>query len=181
MQGGSSIEKSKYPQRIQRFLGNLIHEALSRAALGSLDFALVWQEQLNKLAEHSQKDLQNFPDLQKEAAAEVSTLVQSEAWSDLLSDSKLVQPEMKIIHLREQKLMVGSCDLYIQKKSGEIVIVEWKTMTADQESQLYDLAHKFGFFRQLAQYVQAVQALYPSTNVKGYLWFTKNDRPYLLS
>lgn len=178
---GVSLEKSKYPQHIQRFFGNLIHEALNHAALGSLDFTLVWREQLSKLTVHSQNDLEKFPDLQAEAAAEVLQLIKSDAWSGLMMDVEIVKPEMKIIHLKQQNLMVGACDLYIQKKSGEIIIVEWKTMNADQDEQFYELAHKFGFFRQLAQYVQAVQALYPSVKVQGYLWFTKNDRPYLLS
>ncbi len=108
--------------------------------------------------------------------AEIAKVCSSPHWLELLHDAKAIHPELRIVQLRKNKLMVGACDLYVEKNSGEILVVEWKTMSPRPNSELMNFAVQNGFTQQLNQYLRAVRALKPQAQVTGWLWFTKSEK-----
>jgi len=171
-------EKSSEMPFQRRFVGLVVHEALAKEALGELySFENIWKTHLNVMNASECSVLLKNVHLEKQCRNEVLNIVRSEAWKQLFEDLETVVPEFRIVQLRKQKLLMGSCDLFLQKKSGEISIVEWKTADVPVDVDLYEFAQQMGFVKQLSLYVDAVKALHSGKNVSGLVWFTKYDRP----
>jgi hypothetical protein len=163
---------------LRRFLGLVIHDALAQEAVGAkYDFKSLWQLQASKLSQNGRSVLATRKELEIQALTEVQNLIHSQAWKELFSDLTRCYPEYRIVQLHKQKMMVGSCDLYLEKRTGEVFIVEWKTANPSPDLDLQDFAQQMGFTKQVRQYINAMSALKPKANITGLLWFTKYDKP----
>ncbi len=162
------------PSFIQRFMGVVIHAALAQLSQRiAIDFPRIWESEVKKLPYYERTQLQESQHLLDVARNDVARVCNSREWQDLISDAKVIYPELRMVHFRKTILVVGCCDLYVEKNNGDIHLVEWKTMQIPADTDVQDFALANGFVQQLDQYVRTIKTMRPKSKVRACLWFTK--------
>jgi len=86
---------------------------------------------------------------------------------ELFADIKNSHSEFRMVQLQKQKLVIARCDLFLEKDSGELVILDWKTDDPPLGADLYNFAYEKGFVRQLRTTKQMLADMKPGSKVTG--------------
>ena len=105
--------------------------------------------------------------------------LRQDSWLVQLRDSaRRIETELPIVFQRDDELVLGSLDLLVERPDGTLLIIDYKTtrFTAAAKSlsdaELKRFCRERHYDQQLADYCEAIAAIYPEQKVTAAVYFT---------
>lgn len=102
-----------------------------------------------------------------------------ELWQNIISQAVRLEPELPFILPKSQTLVSGRIDLVVHRTDGSILVVDFKTTRFERTIRLNNdgpelqrFCQERGYWSQLEDYLEAVQALYQRRTEGGILFTT---------
>ena len=163
-------------EALKALIGTFIHKTFELYCKGQdLNLELLWQQDLasdlvfirERLSEKRRENLKNS------VLAEIEINLNSEDFKKLLADSEEILPELPVVHMQGQKLLIGTLDLLVRKKDGTLLLVDYKTSECSEDMDLKQFCVERNYHLQLYSYRKAVAEIYPGSKIKSLIWLTK--------
>ena len=163
--------KSAISPRLAAAIGTFVHRALE-AFMQRQEFhdEQTWRSLVTPSADSER--------WRSEVLKELSDLRQ-DAWLLQLRESAVhIETELPIVFQRADELVLGSLDLLVEQKGGQLLIIDYKTtrFTAAaknvSETELKRFCRERHYDEQLNDYCEAIAAIYPEKKVTAAVYFT---------
>lgn len=105
------------------------------------------------------------------ADKELTRVINSKTWKDLIESSISCEAEVDILHLTDDGLVRGVIDLLVQKSSQHFLIVDYKTAEIGNNAAVKGK----DYTSQLSYYVEAMKSMHPKAKIEALVYFTKNN------
>ena len=170
--GAKSIAlKSAISPRLAAAIGTFVHRALE-AFMQRREFhdEQVWRVLVTPSADSERWRLEVLKELVE---------LRQDSWLVQLRDSaRRIETELPIVFQRDDELVLGSLDLLVEQTDGQLLIIDYKTtrFTAAAKSlsdaELKRFCRERHYDQQLADYCEAIAAIYPEQKVTAAVYFT---------
>jgi ATP-dependent helicase/nuclease subunit A len=171
--GESDVESGGDSRRINpedsKTYGILVHKLIELALLDQ-----TWNtERLKGYLRHATKrsltdDLAN--DLLAIARKEVSDLLASSTWKDLLADATEIYCELPMAALDGDNLVNAVADLVVRRGDGSFTVIDFKTTQTSPE-KARELCKANGYLDQVMDYRDILKKCHPDKNITGHIVF----------
>jgi ATP-dependent exoDNAse (exonuclease V) beta subunit len=113
-------------------------------------------------------DLAN--DLLAIAQKEVSALLESTTWQDLLADATEIYCELPMAALDGDSLVNAVADLVVRRGDGNFRVIDFKTTQTSPE-KARELCKANGYLDQVMDYRDILKKCHPEKNITGHIVF----------
>jgi ATP-dependent exoDNAse (exonuclease V) beta subunit len=163
--------KSAISPRLAAAIGTFVHRALE-AFMQRQEFHddQVWRALVTPSADSERWRL--------EVLSELVELRQDNWLIQLRDSARRIETELPIVFQRDDELVLGSLDLLVEQPDGQLLIIDYKTtrFTAAAKSlsdaELKRFCRERHYDQQLADYCEAIAAIYPERTVTAAVYFT---------
>ena len=163
--------KSSVSPRLAAAIGTFVHRALE----AFMQRQVFHDEQVWRALVTPSADSERW---RSEVLNELSELRQDPWLLQLRESAKRIETELPIVFQRADELVLGSLDLLVERQDGQLLIIDYKTsrFTAAaknlSEADLKRFCRERHYDEQLADYCEAIAAIYPKQKVTAAVYFT---------
>ena len=160
------------PARLAAAIGTMVHAGLEHAVRQiSFPHEAVWVAICDKsLLNDGDSDIRNGL---REAMAQLTSVLESAVWKDLLGRYQRHRAEVPVIMLdRKRNLHSGTVDLLLDNAtSSDIMVVDFKTSQVAGDPTEHARDH--GYFDQVRSYTATMKQAFPDAKIAGCIFYTR--------